>query len=382
MLPPPMGELRDRYLELQQKVEKFAGVVSLDAKLQLIARLEARMSEADFWNDQARAQVQVQELKSTRSVAQPCLEMRAAVKDNLELLEMAESENDQPTVAQIDADYRKLLAAYESLELKLALGGKYDGCNVFLRITPGAGGTESQDWGEMLFRMYTAHCTAVGWKLEVLDMMPGEGAGIKGCTLRISGENVYGYMKCEMGTHRLVRISPFDANARRQTSFTAVEVTPELDDVGDVSIDEKDLRIDTYRAGGAGGQHVNKTDSAVRLTHIPTGVVVACQAERSQVSNKAAAMKMLIARVQQLKESERLDELKALGGERGTIGWGYQIRSYVMMPYQMVKDLRTGHETSQIQAVLDGELQPFLDAYLRWVIAGRPDRKAALKDAD
>jgi len=377
-----MGELRDRYLVLQQKVEHFAGVVGLDAKLQLIARLEARMSEGDFWNDQARAQVQVQELKTTRSVSQPCLEMRQAVKDNLELLELAEAENDQATIRQIDAEHARLLKAYEGLELKLALGGKYDTCNVFLRITPGAGGTESQDWGEMLYRMYTAHCVAVGWRLEVLDMMPGEGAGIKGCTLRISGENVYGYMKCEMGTHRLVRISPFDANARRQTSFTAVEVTPELDDVGDFVIDEKDLRIDTYRAGGAGGQHVNKTDSAVRITHVPTGVVVACQAERSQISNRAAAMKMLAARLQQLKESERLDELKALGGERGTIGWGYQIRSYVMMPYQMVKDLRTGHETGQIQAVLDGELQPFLDAYLRWIIAGRPDRKAALKDAD
>ena len=382
MLPRPMGELRDRYLVLQQKVEHFAGVVGLDAKLQLIARLEARMSEGDFWNDQARAQVQVQELKTTRSVSQPCLEMRQAVKDNLELLELAEAENDQATIRQIDAEHARLLKAYEGLELKLALGGKYDTCNVFLRITPGAGGTESQDWGEMLYRMYTAHCVAVGWRLEVLDMMPGEGAGIKGCTLRISGENVYGYMKCEMGTHRLVRISPFDANARRQTSFTAVEVTPELDDVGDFVIDEKDLRIDTYRAGGAGGQHVNKTDSAVRITHVPTGVVVACQAERSQISNRAAAMKMLAARLQQLKESERLDELKALGGERGTIGWGYQIRSYVMMPYQMVKDLRTGHETGQIQAVLDGELQPFLDAYLRWIIAGRPDRKAALKDAD
>ena len=377
-----MGELRDRYLELQKKVERFAGVVSLDAKLQLIARLEARMSEADFWNDQARAQVQVQELKTTRSVSQPCLDMRSAVRDHLELLELAEAENDQATIAEVEAEYARLASAYESLELKLALGGKYDSCNIFLRITPGAGGTESQDWGEMLFRMYTAHCAKVGWKLEVIDMMPGEGAGIKGCTLRISGENAYGYMKCEMGTHRLVRISPFDANARRQTSFTAVEVTPELDDVGDVVIDEKELRVDTYRAGGAGGQHVNKTDSAVRLTHLPTGVVVACQAERSQVQNKATAMKMLVARIQQLKEVERLDELKALGGERGTIGWGYQIRSYVMMPYQMVKDLRTGYETGQIQAVLDGELQPFLDAYLRWVIAGRPDRKAALKDAD
>jgi peptide chain release factor 2 len=375
-----MGELRDRYLDLQKKVDHFATVVGLARREQEIAKLEARMSEADFWNDQARAQAQVKELKTNRAVAEPCQKMRAAVRDNLDLLEMAEAENDAATVAQIDAEHGRLVAQYEHLELSLALGGKYDNSNVFLRITPGAGGTESQDWGEMLFRMYTNFCAKAGWGVEVLDMQPGEAAGLKGCTLRITGENVYGYMKCEMGTHRLVRISPFDANARRQTSFTAVEVTPELDELGDIAIDEKDLRVDTYRAGGAGGQHVNKTDSAVRLTHIPTGVVVACQSERSQVQNRGQAMKMLAARLQQLQEAERLDELKALGGERGTIGWGYQIRSYVMMPYQMVKDLRTGHETSRIQDVLDGDLQQFLDAYLRWVIAGRPDRKAVARD--
>ncbi|MEK7413950.1 MAG: peptide chain release factor 2 [Planctomycetota bacterium] len=370
-----MGELSDRYKVLQKKVEHFAGVVDLAGKQQFIARLEARMSDADFWNDPTKAQAQVAELKTLRAVTQPCQNLAKSVSDNMELLEMAEAESDQATIAQIDSEHAKLTAAYETLELNLALGGKYDHCNVFLRITPGAGGTESQDWGEILFRMYAAHCVKVGWKMDVMEMQPGEGAGIKGCTLRISGENVYGYMKCEMGTHRLVRISPFDANARRHTSFTAVEVTPELDDVSDVVIDDKELRVDTFRAGGAGGQHVNKTDSAVRLTHIPTGVVVACQSERSQVQNKGAAMKLLIARVQQLKDVERLDELKALGGERGTIGWGHQIRSYVMMPYQMVKDLRTGHVTSQIQGVLDGDLQPFLDAYLRWIIAGRPDRK-------
>jgi peptide chain release factor 2 len=377
-----VGELKDRYLALQQKVDAFAKVVDLARREQEIAKLEARMSAPDFWDDQVRAQAMVKELKGNRAVAEPCQNLRNAVRDGLELLELAEGEADQATIAQIDADHGRLLATYESLELNLALGGKYDGCNVYLRITPGAGGTESCDWGEMLFRMYTAYCGRAGWSIEILDMLPGEVAGLKGCTLHIKGENAYGYLKCEMGTHRLVRISPFDSNARRQTSFTAVEVTPELDDVGDVAIDEKDLRVDTYRAGGAGGQHVNKTDSAVRLTHIPTGVVVACQAERSQVQNKAAAMKMLGARLQQLKEAERLDELKALGGERGTIGWGHQIRSYVMMPYQMVKDLRTGHQTSAIQGVLDGDLQPFLDAYLRWVIAGRPDRKSQGGDDD
>jgi peptide chain release factor 2 len=249
-----------------------------------------------------------------------------------------------------------------------------------MTIKPGAGGVESCDWAEMLFRMYTGHCRRMGWSCEVMEMLPGEVAGLKACTLEIKGENAYGYLKSEMGTHRLVRISPFDANARRQTSFAAVEVTPELDDLGDVQIDEKDLKIDTYKASGAGGQHVNKTESAIRLTHVPTGVVVSCQTQRSQMQNRLQAMNMLAAKLQQLKEVERLDELKDLKGERGTIGWGHQIRSYVMMPYQMVKDLRTGHESSQIQNVLDGDLQPFCESYLRWVLAGRPDRKAAAAD--
>ncbi|MCS6970430.1 MAG: peptide chain release factor 2 [Planctomycetota bacterium] len=377
-----MGELEDRYRGLATRVRRFAELAGIAGKRQRLERLEARMSEADFWADQERAQREVQELKALRSVVQPWQELDQAVRDHLELLALAEAENDQATIAQIAAEYERLDRGYAALELKLALGGKYDANDVFVRITPGAGGLESQDWAEMLFRMYNAYFSSVGWQAELLEMQPGEGAGLKSCTLRVRGTFVYGYLKSEMGTHRLVRISPFDANARRHTSFAAVEVTPELDDLGEVQIDEKDLRIDTYRAGGAGGQHVNKTDSAVRITHLPTGIVVSCQSERSQQQNRSQAMKMLAARLQQLAEAERLEELKALGGERGTIGWGYQIRSYVLMPYQLVKDLRTGFETSQVQKVLDGDLQPFLDAYLRWVIAGRPDRRAQIRDAD
>jgi peptide chain release factor 2 len=375
-----VGELHDRLSAIEKKIGEFAKVVDIPVKEQQIARLESRMSEADFWNDQARAQSQVSELKAIRGIVEPWRTLFTAAKDAQELCEMAEGEGDEGSLADLNAEHARLVAAYDALELTLALSGKYDRADVYLSIKPGAGGTESCDWGEMLFRMYANFCQKKGWTFDVLDMLPGEIAGLKACTVRITGENVYGYLKAEMGTHRLVRISPFDSNARRQTSFTAIEITPEMADVGDVVLDEKELRIDTYRASGAGGQHVNKTDSAVRVTHIPTGLFVACQAERSQVQNKATAMKMLVAKLQQAKETERLDELMDLKGERGTIAWGHQIRSYVMMPYQMVKDLRTGHTTSKIQETLDGDLQPFLDAYLRWVLAGRPDRKAQTDD--
>jgi peptide chain release factor 2 len=375
-----VGELYDRLSAIDRKVAAFAKVIDIPVKEQQAARLESRMAEGDFWNDQTRAQAQVAELKQLKSLIEPYRTLANAATDARELCEMAEAEADQATLDGLQAEAVRLVQVYEQLELNLALSGRYDRSNIFLSIKPGAGGTESCDWGEILFRMYSNFCQKKGWTFDVLDMLPGEIAGLKSCSVRISGENVYGYFKAEMGTHRLVRISPFDGNARRQTSFAAIEITPEMDDVSDVVLDEKDLRIDTYRASGAGGQHVNKTDSAVRVTHIPTGQFVACQNERSQVQNKATAMKMLAAKLQQMKEMERLDELKDLKGERGTIAWGHQIRSYVMMPYQMVKDLRTGHATSRIQDVLDGDLQEFLDAYLRWILAGRPDRKAQADD--
>ncbi len=375
-----MGELHERLSAIEKKIGEFSKVVDIPLKEQQISRLESRMAEGDFWTDQARAQTQVSELKSIKGIVEPWRTLANAARDAQELCEMAESDGDAGTLADLDAEHARLVAAYEQLELTLALSGKYDSADVYLSIKPGAGGTESCDWGEILFRMYSAFCQKKGWTFDVLDMLPGEIAGLKTCSVRITGENVYGYLKAEMGTHRLVRISPFDSNARRQTSFAAIEITPEMADVAEVKLDDKELRIDTFRASGAGGQHVNKTDSAVRVTHVPTGMFVACQLERSQVQNKATAMRMLAAKLQQAKDTERLEELKDFRGERGTIAWGHQIRSYVMMPYQMVKDLRTGHTTSRIQEVLDGELQPFLDAYLRWVLAGRPDRKAASDD--
>jgi len=371
-----VGEARDHFTSLETRLTAFAKNVNVPGKTSEMMRLEERMGDPTFWNDQAMAQKVVRELKAIKNVLDPYSELASAIKDLGELLEMAEAEKDEASLTQIIAEVTTLGTAYDQLELKMALSGRYDRSNVYMSISPGAGGTESCDWAAMLFRMYQSYCTKAGYSCEIIEMEPGDEAGMKDCTLYIKGENAYGYLKSEMGTHRLVRISPFDSNARRHTSFTAVQITPEIDEVDDVVIDEKDLRVDTYRASGAGGQHVNKTDSAIRLTHIPTGVVVACQTERSQVQNRGRAMKQLQSKLQQLKEAERMDELKDLQGERGTIGWGHQIRSYVLAPYQMIKDLRSGHETSQVQNVLDGELQPFVDAYLRWVLGGRKDRKA------
>ncbi len=371
-----MGECRDRLEELAKKLTEFARLLNVPAKQEEISRYEMRMGDPNFWNDQSAAQTMVASLKAVKSIVEPYLETKQAVSDSLELLDIAEEEGDQQSLTQLLEEAERLENEYDHLELKLALSGKYDKSAVYMTIHPGAGGTESCDWAQMLFRMYTQYFQKNGYTCEIIDMLPGEEAGLKHCTLYISGPMAYGYLKSEMGTHRLVRISPFDSNARRHTSFTAVEITPEVDDVGEIEIDEKELRIDTYRASGAGGQHVNKTDSAVRITHVPTGLFVACQTERSQIQNRGRAMKMLIAKLQQMKETERLDELKDMKGERGTVAWGHQIRSYVLAPYQMIKDLRTRHETSQVQNVLDGDLQPFIDAYLRWRLGGSKDMKA------
>ncbi|MBA3846314.1 MAG: peptide chain release factor 2 [Planctomycetes bacterium] len=377
-----MSELGDRYVDLGRKLANFARLVNVEAKTEEIREIEGRMGEGSFWTDQARAQQVVGTLKGMKAVVEPHRELKRAVDDAVELLAMAEADKDESSIADLRRECDRIVADYDKLELKLALSGKYDEANVFMSIKPGAGGVEACDWASMLFRMYTAYCQKAGYALEVIDMLPGEEAGLKACTLSIRGANAYGYLKSEMGTHRLVRMSPFNADGKRQTSFAAVEVTPEIDDAEIVeAIPDKDLRVDTYRASGAGGQHINKTDSAVRLTHIPTQMFVACQKERSQVQNKLTAMKMLVAKLQQLKDAERLDELKDLKGERGTIGWGHQIRSYFLQPTQLVKDLRTGYSENQAHEVLDGDLQPFIESYLRWRLGGSKDRRER-DDAD
>lgn len=280
-------------------------------------------------------------------------------------MELAAEEDDLAAWEEASREIKALAEDVSAIELETLLSGEYDRSNAILSIHPGAGGTEAQDWAQMLLRMYTRWAEDKGYEVKTLDLLPGDEAGIKSVTLLISGENAYGYLRSEAGVHRLVRISPFDASGRRHTSFTSVEVLPEVEDPEDVEVDPNDLRIDTYRASGAGGQHVNKTDSAVRITHIPTGIVVQCQSERSQHANREAAMKILLSRLLERRIQEQQAKLAALRGEQTEIAWGNQIRSYVFHPYSLVKDHRTNVEVSNVQAVMDGYIDPFIEAYLR-----------------
>jgi len=299
------------------------------------------------------------------------------LNDNLELVELAEAEGDRDMVAEAEKALFALKDRAAKLELESLLSGEADGNDCFLEVNSGAGGTESQDWANMLLRMYSRWAEQHGFKVELLDETPGEEAGIKSATIQIKGHNAFGWLKTESGVHRLVRISPFDSQARRHTSFSSVAVTPVIDDKIEVEIQEKDVRVDTYRASGAGGQHVNKTDSAVRLTHIPTGIVVACQQERSQHKNRAKAWDMLRARIYEMELRKREEAAEKLEAQKTDIGWGHQIRSYVLQPYQMVKDLRTNVETSDSQGVLDGDIDRFLEAALASRIKGSGDGEAA-----
>lgn len=300
-------------------------------------------------------------------------ELESGLTDNLELLEMAEAEKDADMVHEAEAALLSLRALAETKELESLLSGEADGNDCYLEVNAGAGGTEAQDWAEMLLRMYTRYAERQGYKVKMLEYSDGEEAGIKSATIQISGDNAYGWLKTESGVHRLVRISPYDSNARRHTSFSSVSVTPVIDDSIEIEILDKDLRVDTFRASGAGGQHINKTDSAVRFTHLPTGIVVACQEERSQHKNRAKAMEMLRGKLYELELKKREDAASALEDTKSDIGWGHQIRSYVLQPYQMVKDTRTGVETSATQAVLDGEIEKFLQASLAHKIQGQKE---------
>jgi peptide chain release factor 2 len=327
--------------------------------------LEAKMAAPGFWDDPERAQRVVAELKSLRRVFEPYRELSREVADAEGMVSLLAQEPDESLAAELDTQSQQLLPKIHSLEIRSLLSEESDTHGAILTIHPGAGGTESQDWAEMLFRMYTRFIERSGWKVQVLDLQPGDEAGIKDATIQVDGEFAYGYLKAERGVHRLVRISPYDAQHRRHTSFASVFVYPQAGD--DVKIDTKegDLRIDTYRAGGAGGQHVNKTESAVRITHLPSGVVVQCQNERSQLRNRDAAMKVLMARLYALRLEENREKMNSLGGGKKDIAWGNQIRSYVFQPYTQVKDHRTDVVVTDVQAVMDGDLDPFVDAYLR-----------------
>lgn len=323
------------------------------------------MTQPDFWDDQAAAQQVTRDLNRLKRTIQRWQRVSDQVEDLTVLMELALEEGDEATAAEVKNGIGELASVVEQLELSSLLSGEYDENDALLAIHSGAGGTESQDWADMLMRMYIRWAEKQGHQVEVLDLMEGEEAGIKSATLQITGDYAYGYLKGEKGVHRLVRISPFDASGRRHTSFASVSVWPVLENDVEVEIDPGDLRIDTYRASGAGGQHVNKTDSAIRITHIPTGIVVQCQSERSQHANRESAMKILRARLLERQLQEQEAKMKEIQGEFDDIAWGSQIRSYVFHPYSMVKDHRTDVETGNVTAVMDGEISNFIEAYLR-----------------
>ena len=330
-----------------------------------MAELDAEIAVPDFWDDQRRAQAVMKELTALKDSIAEFDALREKCDDVVILWQLAVEEADDGLFDEISAMLAELSGQIEVATLKLMLKGEYDANNAMLSVHAGAGGTEAQDWAQMLMRMYTRFAERAGYKVDLMDVQPGDEAGIKSTTLSISGTNVYGFLKSEKGVHRLVRISPFDSNARRHTSFAAVDVLPEIDDSIEINILSEDLRVDTYRSGGAGGQNVNKTESAVRITHIPTNIIVACQNERSQVQNREQCMKML--RTKLFEHERRLQEAKQaeIAGDYLSNEWGSQIRSYVFHPYSMVKDHRTGWETGNVQAVMDGEIDGFINAYLK-----------------
>ncbi len=330
-----------------------------------IAELEDQMLDPNFWNDQQAAQKVINESNGYKEIYQAFHALEEE-QESMEIsLELLKEEADEDLQEELEKDIKAYMATISEFELKLMLSDPYDKNNAILELHPGAGGTESQDWGSMLLRMYQRWSEKKGFKVEMLDYQAGDEAGIKSVTLLIKGHNAYGYLKAEKGVHRLVRISPFDSSGRRHTSFVSVDVMPELDGDIEIEVRTEDLKIDTYRATGAGGQHINTTDSAVRMTHIPSGIVVTCQSERSQLKNREQAMKMLKTKLYQKEQEEKERELAEIRGEQKEIGWGSQIRSYVFHPYSMVKDHRTNYETGNIQAVMDGDLDDFINAYLR-----------------
>lgn len=323
------------------------------------------MAAPNFWDDQQAAQKVINEANALKDLVGEFNHLNESYENLLVTYELIKEEPDDDLQRELESELKKLTKELNNFELQLLLNEPYDKNNAILELHPGAGGTESQDWASMLLRMYTRWAEKKGFKVETIDYLPGDEAGIKSVTLLIKGHNAYGYLKAEKGVHRLVRISPFDASGRRHTSFVSCEVMPEFNDEIDIEIRSEDLKIDTYRSSGAGGQHVNTTDSAVRITHLPTGIVVTCQTERSQIKNRERAMKMLKSKLYQLKIEEQEKELAEIRGEQKEIGWGSQIRSYVFHPYSLVKDHRTNVEIGNVQAVMDGEIDAFIDAYLR-----------------
>lgn len=369
-------ELRLRLLDSEKPIENLKEALAIDSLKAEVEVLEKESAAPDFWDDMENSQKVMQKIGSLKAKVTGYESLKSDYEDALVMIELADEEGDLSLLDDCTASVKDIETRVEDMTLSTLLSGEFDGKNALLTFHAGAGGTEAQDWAEMLFRMYNRWGERHGYKVSTLDYLGGDVAGIKSATILVEGENAYGYLKGEMGIHRLVRVSPFDSSGRRHTSFASVEVMPEIDDDVNVEIREEDIKMDVYRASGAGGQKVNKTSSAVRLTHIPTGIVVSCQIERSQHQNREVAMRMLKSKLVEIKERENLERIEDIKGDQKEIAWGSQIRSYVFMPYTLAKDHRTGFEMGNITAVMDGDIDGFINAYLKQKSAQEAEEKA------
>ncbi|WP_338961610.1 peptide chain release factor 2 [Fusobacterium nucleatum] len=359
-------EIKREFLEMKEKTENIRRSLDLEKKKSTIKELEKLTFEDGFWSDKRKSSEIIKSMNFEKNIVSRYEKLATEIDDEEVLIDFVES-GEMSFESELETKHKILKSDIEEFEINLLLDGEYDINNAIVTIHSGAGGTEACDWADMLYRMYLRWCNLKGYKVSEFDFMEGDSVGIKSVTFLVEGINAYGYLKSEKGVHRLVRISPFDANKKRHTSFASVEVVPEVDENVEVEINPVDIRIDTYRASGAGGQHVNMTDSAVRITHFPSGIVVTCQKERSQLSNRETAMKMLKSKLLELEIKKKEEEMKKIQGEQSDIGWGNQIRSYVFQPYALVKDHRTNTEIGNVKAVMDGDIDDFINSYLRWI---------------
>ncbi len=362
-----LEEAKAKLYALRKDLVELGLALRIEETKENLVDLEAQTQAPDFWNNAEESSKKLQVIKQAQDKVSGYEKLVARLEDAIALCEMGIEENDESVVEEVQTELAAIVAEEEHRRIEVLLSGEYDKSNAIVSFHPGAGGTEAQDWAQMLYRMITRWAEKSGFDVKLTDWLDGDGAGIKSATILVSGPNAYGYLKSENGVHRLVRVSPFDAAGRRQTSFASIEVMPEFEDVDKVVLRDEDLEITAHRSSGAGGQHINKTDSAIRILHKPTGIVVGCQTERSQLQNKETALHMLKAKLMEIKLKERLDTIEEIQGNKTNIEWGAQIRSYVFMPYTLVKDTRTGYETGNIQAVMDGDLDGFINAYLKMI---------------
>ncbi|MBR6106402.1 MAG: peptide chain release factor 2 [Oscillospiraceae bacterium] len=377
-----LDDIRNELVNARPEVRELGEVLQIARAKNDLSDLRRQMEYEGFWDDHEKAQKITQRCNTLERKIENFEKLEALLEDTITMIELAQEEGDNSSDDEILADAEKFKEQLAAEKLKTLLTGEYDGSNAILTLHAGAGGTEAQDWTQMLYRMYNKYAEGHGFKVDLLDWLDGDEAGVKSASFMVQGENAYGFLKSEAGVHRLVRVSPFDAQGRRHTSFAAVEVMPELSDDVEVEIRPEDIKMDVFRSSGAGGQHINKTSSAVRLTHLPTGIVVSCQTQRSQFQNKDYCMKMLRAKLVEIKEREHLDKISDIKGDQLKIEWGSQIRSYVFMPYTLVKDVRTGCETGNVQAVMDGDLDAFINAYLKALSHGTLKAGAAAGEDD